>query len=68
MTETEEVRKKAMARMDIVRLYFAREMDAVVFTRMYNIGAIDLRMLKNHGVISAEDLDRWADACMEVGR
>ena len=67
MTETEEIRKMAVARLDIVRLYMAGSMDVVRFARTFNEGSINWQMLKEYGPIDAEDVDRWADICMELG-
>ena len=68
MTEIEEIRKKAIVRLDIVQLYMMRNMDVVMFTRLYNAGDISCQLLEEIGPINAEDLDRWAEACMEVGK
>ncbi|MDR0302349.1 MAG: hypothetical protein LBI04_08590 [Treponema sp.] len=68
MTENEEIRKKAIARMDIVQLYMMRNMAVTMFTKLYNAGDISRQLLEESGPIEAEDLDRWADLCMEVGK
>ena len=68
MTETETARKRAVARLDIVRMYMEREMDVAMFARLYNAGGISWQLLKKHGPVDAEDLDRWADICMDVGK
>lgn len=67
MSEIEEIRKRAIARMDVVQTYFMRRMDVAMFARLYNAGDISWQLLEETGPIEAEDLDRWADACMGVG-
>jgi hypothetical protein len=66
MTETEEIRKKAIVRMDIVQLYMMRNMAVTMFARLDNAGDISRQLLEESGPIEADDLDRWADTCMEV--
>jgi hypothetical protein len=62
-----EIRKRAMARMDVVRMYMARNMAVTMFARLYNAGRMSRQLLEETGPIEAEDLDRWAGICMEVG-
>jgi hypothetical protein len=67
MPTIEEVRKRAIPRMDIVQLYMMRNMAVNVFTRLYNAGDISRQLLEETGPIEAEDLDRWEAICMGVG-
>ena len=69
MTQKEEIRKKVIARMDVIRLYLKRmrQTSITVFTRLYNGGDIDRQLLNETGPIDAEDLKRWISICMEVG-
>jgi hypothetical protein len=68
MTEIEEIRKRAVVRLDIVQLYLMRHMAVTMFAKLYNAGDISRQLLEESGPIEAEDLDRWADICMEVGK
>jgi len=67
MAEIEEIRKRAIARLDVVQLYLMRNMAATMFARLYNAGDISRQLLEETGPVEAEDLDRWADICMGVG-
>jgi hypothetical protein len=67
MTEIAEIRNRAIARLDVVRLYMTRDMAVTVFAKLYNAGYIGQQLLEETGPIEAEDLDRWADICMGVG-
>jgi len=68
MSENEEIRKRAIVRMDIVQCYMMRNMAVTMFAKLYNVGDISRQLLEESGPIEAEDLDRWADVCMEVGK
>jgi hypothetical protein len=67
MADVEEVRKRAVVRLDIVQLYMMWNMAVTMFTRLYNAGDVSRQLLEESGPIEAEDLDRWADICMGVG-
>ena len=68
MAEIEETRKRAAARLGIVRLYLERNMAVTAFARLYNADGFGRQLLKKSGPVEAEDLDRWAEICMEVGK
>jgi hypothetical protein len=68
MAEIEEIRKKAIVRLDIVQLYMTRNMAVTLFAKLYNAGDISRQLLEESGAVEAEDLDRWADICMEVSK
>ena len=65
MTEDTE-RSKAAYRLEVVAAYMGGDMAVTVFANLFNAGDIYGYLSKETGPIEAEDLDRWADACMEA--
>jgi hypothetical protein len=68
MAEITEVCKRAIVRMDIVQSYWMRRMEADMFVKLYNADDISWQLLEESGPIEAEELNRWAGICMEVGK
>lgn len=67
MPQAEEIRKKAIVRMDIVQLYMMRNYEAAMYAKLFNAGDISRQLLEEHGAIDAESISRWASACMGIG-
>ena len=69
MAHNEEIRKKAISRMDVIQLYMTRmhQISLTEFTKLYNGGDISRQLFDETGHIKAEDLERWTNICIEVG-
>jgi len=58
--------RKAVDRLEIVTAYLTSGMAVTVFTKLFNAGDTYRRLREETGPVDAEDLDRWANICMEV--
>jgi hypothetical protein len=53
-------------RLEIVVAYLSTNMAVTSFAELFNRGGIHRPLFEETGPVDAEDLDRWADICMQV--
>jgi hypothetical protein len=61
-----ESRKALVGRLAMVAAYLSTDMAVTSFARLYNTGGVRRDLLGETGPVDPEDLDRWADACVEA--
>jgi len=65
MTQDPKTRK-AVVRLEIVAAYLSTGMAVTMFAQLFNAGDTHRQLREEAGPVDAEDLDRWANICMEV--
>jgi len=58
--------RKVVDRLEIVAAYLSTGMAVTMFAKLFNAGDTHRQLREEAGPVDAEDLDRWANICMEV--